>query len=65
MTRTGKNLIFISRIKFDGQGIEPFDSDWLEHVAEQRFRLNCLSVSDGTWIASGMSTYVVKLKEGK
>ena len=65
MTYAGKDLIFISRIKFNGWEIEPFNPDWQKKVDEQKFDLNCLSVSAKTWIASGNSTYVVKIKEGK
>lgn len=29
------------------------------------YELRCLSISNGTWITSDMSTYIVKIKDGK
>lgn len=64
MERYGKELHFIARIKGDGSGIEPVTSehqkDW--NSDKERYTLNCLSLTNKTWIASGMGTYVVKLK---
>lgn len=60
MTRYGIELIFISRIDSDGKGIKPVVNSELEN--KDIFELKCLSISKGTYIASSMSTYVVKLK---
>lgn len=63
MKEYGKNLEFISRIKRDGSGVEPVDDcAWMD---EYQFNLQCLSITLGTWIASGTNSYVVKIKNGK
>lgn len=60
MTKLGKNLEFISRIKRDGSGTEPVND--CKHLDNTVFELNCLSITQGTWIASEFNSYVVKLK---
>lgn len=64
-TKKGSELIFISRINADGSGVkevdqEEIDNDWFK---KEKFRMSRLSMSNGTWIASGMNSYVVKLKK--
>lgn len=60
----GKDLIFISRIERDGKGVEAVvDQERVRHLEETTLNLNCLSISEGTWIASGFNSYVVKLKQ--
>lgn len=62
-TAQGKDLIFISRIKRDGSGVEPIvDQKDMEHVACQIFELNNLSHTYETYIASAFNSYVVKIK---
>lgn len=62
-TAQGKDLIFISRIKRDGSGVEPIvDQKDMEHVACHFFELNNLSFIYGTYIASAFNSYVVKIK---
>lgn len=61
----GKELIFISRIRRDGSGVEMVEeqvvvSDLSEN---EPFEINCLSITEGTYIASGFNSYVVKFKE--
>lgn len=56
----GKDLEFISRIKRDGSGTEPVSD--LKHARKEEFNLNCLSISEGTFIAAGFNSYVVKRK---
>ena len=53
------NLQFISQIKRDGTGTIPvlFNPD-----EKDMFELNCLSITEGTYIASGFNSYIVKLK---
>ena len=63
MKAKGSELIFISRIKRDGSGVvivEPEDT--MVHLKETVFSLNCLSITQGTYIASEFNSYVVKLK---
>lgn len=63
MKRFGSELIFISRIYSDGHTIELLKKDEPPTYSEtELYKLNCLSISHGTYIASGMSSYVVKLK---
>lgn len=63
MERFGSELIFISRISGDGKKIEPVKlEEFVDYCKSELFKLNCLSISNGTYIASGMSSYVVKLK---
>lgn len=63
MKRFGSELIFISRISGDGKRIEIIENiDITGTTTEELYELNSLSISNGTYIASGMSTYVVKLK---
>jgi hypothetical protein len=62
-TVKNEDLIFISVIKRDGSGTVPLTtppSTWYT----PEFKIRCLSVTAGTYIASdGASTYVVKLKQ--
>lgn len=63
MERYGSELIFISRIFGNGKQIEIIEDVEITCLAKQEvFTLNRLSISNGTYIASGMSSYVVKLK---
>lgn len=63
MDRYGSELIFISRISGTGKHIEILQNDKTERFTnDEKFELNSLSISNGTYIASGMSSYVVRLK---
>ena len=63
-----KDLEFISWIKRDGSGTEKVPEDMLENMLNNKFakddyfRLNVLSLSNKTFIASGFNSFVVKLK---
>ena len=63
-----KDLEFISLIKRDGSGTEPVPYDMLESMLNNKFskddkyKLNVLSLSNKTFIASGFNSFVVKLK---
>lgn len=67
MVRKGRDLIFISQISGDGQRIiEITDQDFVKRnslIEDGNFQINCLSISNGTYIASGTCTYIVKLKD--
>lgn len=58
----GKDLEFISRIKRDGSGTEMMEDRFPKHLNTTVFQLQCLSITQGTWIASEFNSYVVKLK---
>jgi len=69
MKRKAKDLIFISRIKRDGSGIDPISDEFLEllennHVAyNKEYEIRHLSLTEGTYLAIGFNSYVVKLRE--
>lgn len=56
----GKDLIFISRILRDGSGTEPVGD--IKYTDEERFKVNRLSITHDTYIATNFNSYVVKLK---
>ena len=58
----GKYLEFISRIKADGSGTVPPSED-MSFCQEEYFDVRCLSITNDTWIAANMATYVVKIKK--
>lgn len=60
----GKDLIFISRILRDGSGVEPIsDQSSMDFVKNTKFQMVCLSITNGTYIASEFNSYVVKPKD--
>jgi len=63
MERFGSELIFISQISQDGKKVEILDDSSISDFGKTEiYKLNSLSMSYGTYIASGMSSYVVRLK---
>ena len=63
MERFGSELIFISRIAGNGENIYPVEHEEANKFCKtETYKLTSLSLSNGTYIASGMSSYVVKLK---
>jgi len=60
--KTGKELIFINRIDSDGKGQKRVIKKDVELLKDEKFTINCLSITEGTFIASGMNTFVVKFK---
>lgn len=69
MKKNPTELIFISRIKRDGSGTAKVFKKDVKHLTTNKFamkdeyEINCLSISEGTYIASGFNSYVVKLKD--
>ena len=59
MRKNANQLEFISRINRDGSGVSTVDE---KEVLNEDFKLNSLSISEKTYIASGMNSYVVKIK---
>jgi hypothetical protein len=59
-TAKGKDLIFISRIERDGKSVTVVTED-VKYLDTEVFNLNCLSITNGTYIASAFNSYVVKL----
>lgn len=59
----GKKLHFISVIKRDGSGVVNVENEDHSHMNNDLFKITCLSISQGTFIASEMNSYVVKLKK--
>jgi len=63
-----KDLIFISRIIGHGLDLEilsEVESEKLQDKCfiDDEYKLNSLSISNKTYIASGFNSYVVKLKD--
>lgn len=62
MRKLGRELEFISWIKRDGSGTESVTEKLLDIMQDDEFEVNCLSMTEGTYIASGFNSFVVKLK---
>jgi hypothetical protein len=58
MKKKAKDLEFISWINRDGNGTKLNN----EFSKDQKFRINILSISQKTYIASGFNSFVVRLK---
>ena len=57
----GSDLIFINRIDNDGQSLKPIE-EVTKLMKEAEYKLNSLSITHKTYIATNMSSYVVKKK---
>jgi hypothetical protein len=68
MEKLAKELIFISQIKRDGSGTFPVPQNYLDSMLENKFMkdepfyVRQLSMSEGTYIAMGFNSFVVRLK---
>ncbi len=62
MKALGKELIFIGRIEGDGNKITSIKDKDMRLFDDDKFKINCLSMTNRTFIASGFNTYVVKFK---
>jgi len=62
MDKLGKELDFISWIKRDGSGTGMVKKRLIELMQDDVFQVNCLSITEGTFVASGFNSFVVKLK---
>jgi hypothetical protein len=64
MRKKAKKLEFVSRIKADGSGTEKVPESLLKNdlFLNKKLKITCLSISEGTYIASGFNSFVVKLK---
>jgi len=66
-----KDLIFISQINRDGSGTTKVPEEMLDNMLNNKFakddffKLNSLSMSNETFIASGFNSFVVKLKKNE
>ena len=69
MKKKASELEFIGLIKPDGSNIEKLSKRYIKGLfnlpkfENEEFELRCLSIHNKTFIASGMNTYVVRLKE--
>lgn len=63
MEAKGKDLIFIKQIAGDGSELTIPVKTSLIFEQDTTFRLRHLSITNGTFIASAMNTYIVKLKD--
>ena len=64
-TAKGKELEFICRIKRDGTGTDPVGADFIKLLENDTFIITGLSMTEKTFVASGMSYFVVKFKSVK
>lgn len=73
MIKLGKELVFISYVKRDGSGTIPVGTEWnidsahprtddVSYMDDDEFKINALSITHKTFIASGCNTWVVRLK---
>jgi len=62
MKLKGKELIFISRILRDGSGVNDCSELDMSNYNEDSFEINCLSITEQTYIATEMNCFVVKIK---
>lgn len=62
MKMKGKELIFISRIKRDGSGTVDCSELNMKNLDEDNFKINCLSITEKTYIATEFNAFVVKKK---
>lgn len=58
----GSELEFIAWIHRDGSGVTPMAGKDTTVAERQTYSLNCLSITQDTYIASGFNSYVVRLK---
>jgi hypothetical protein len=62
MKMLGEELLFISRIKRDGSGVEDCSGLNMHNLADTKFEINSLSITEGTFIATEFNAYVVRKK---
>ena len=66
MTVKGSELYFLSQIHKNGFGIDVVSNHKMQDIwGEDNFKISSLSISEGTYVASGMATFVVKLNKNK
>lgn len=59
----GKRLEFIARIHRDGGGVTPMAGKDTSIIERAVYSLQCLSITQGTWIASNFNSYVVRIRD--
>jgi hypothetical protein len=64
MKKKANKLEFISRIKPDGSGVSEVSEEYIEFAQTTGtvFTLNRLSIKQGTYIASGVLSFIVRIK---
>ena len=65
MKKKGSELEFISQILKDGSRTEKLKDDYVAMMDDDVFSLTCLSLTYETYIASGLNSFVVKIKTQK
>jgi len=63
MKLKGKELIFVSRILRDGSGTNDCSKLDMSNYDNDVFEINCLSITEQTYIATEFNAFVVKLKK--
>ena len=59
----GSELEFISQINRDGSGVTKVKGEYSHYMRNDTFNINCLSLSQKTYIASGFNSFVVRFKK--
>ncbi len=62
MNKLGKEVQLLRRPKLDGSGTVMVRKKLIEIMQEDTFKVNCLSMTEKTYIASGFNSFVVRLK---
>lgn len=60
MTRYGSELEFIGQLSSDGSDVMPVEKP--ELWQSEKFDMRPLSITEGTYVTSGMHTFIVRLK---
>jgi hypothetical protein len=65
MRKRGTQLEFLYRIDGTGEFNAPLNEDSKKFLQNEKYiyELRCLSITNGTWLATDMSTFVVRIKE--
>ena len=58
----GKDLIFISKIKRDGTGVEKLSQKEIKFLQNTEFELKSLSMIRNIFVAINYNSYIIKIK---
>jgi hypothetical protein len=59
----GSKLQFISQILRDGSSTITVPENYVQFMQNDNFKMQCLSITEKTWIASCMNSFVVRIKD--
>lgn len=61
----GKKLIFLYKISGDGSRVNDIKDVDHSSMNKEKFRMSSLSIRNGTFIASSMNSFIVKIKKNE